>query len=77
MKNYLKSWNLARVLRLAIGVIVIMQGIEIEQWLLVGMGVLFAILSFFNVNMCATGSCGVPTQRRPHKHAGTAYDEVK
>jgi len=64
MKNYFKEWTFIRFLRFFIGVIVMIQGIQANQWIIIGLGVFFTLLPLFNANACSMGSCGVPPRRR-------------
>lgn len=64
----LKNWNLMRVVRLAFGIYIIIQGLELNQWLFVGLGVLFSLMPLLNIGCCSTGNCStgnceVPTQK--------------
>lgn len=64
----LKNWNLMRVVRLAFGIYIIIQGLELNQWLFVGLGVLFSLMPLLNIGYCSTGNCStgnceVPTQK--------------
>lgn len=40
MKNYVKSWDFMRFVRLVIGVVITVQGVVVGQWLIVGVGAL-------------------------------------
>lgn len=65
MINYLKKWNIMRILRLTIGVIIVVQGFISKEWLLMGLGIFFSILPIVNVGSCSTSSaCSVPAHRR-------------
>lgn len=35
MKQWIQSWNMMRLLRLAMGIAILFQGIDLEQWLFV------------------------------------------
>lgn len=78
MKNYLKNWDLMRILRLIIGIIVIGQGFSAGQWTIVGLGALFTLLPLFNASMCSIGACSVPNKKnRRFKAEEVTYEEVK
>lgn len=78
MINYLRNWDLMRVLRLVIGIIVIAQGYSADQWVVVGLGALFTLLPLFNASMCSVGNCSVPTKKtRTFKPEEVTYEEVK
>lgn len=44
MKQWIQSWNLIRLLRLALAITIIYQGIDLEQWLFVAIGGLLALM---------------------------------
>jgi len=64
MKNYLSNWNLMRVIRLALGIIIIMQGVDAQQWMLVGLGGLFTLMPLLNVGCCGITACNTNYSRR-------------
>lgn len=75
----LKNWNLMRIMRLAIGIIAVVQGIETQQWILSVLGGFFSLMALLNVGCCATGNCGVPL-RKNTVSGGTediSFEEVK
>lgn len=41
IKHYLAQWNIMRLLRLIMGIIIIVQGVKAEMWLIVALGILF------------------------------------
>lgn len=53
------SWSFMRVLRIVLGAMVIYQGVTDKQWMITGIGALFAIQGLLNIG-CAGGSCAVP-----------------
>lgn len=57
MIKYLSNWNIIRVLRLLLGLFVIVQGIMDKQWMLIGLGVLFALIPLMNKGCCSTAGC--------------------
>ncbi|MVZ63431.1 hypothetical protein [Sphingobacterium humi] len=67
MMQYLKNWNVVRILRLVMGIIITVQGIQAGHWLIVALGALFVVLPLLNISTCASGSCEVPRHRRPAK----------
>ncbi len=63
MTNYLKGWNFMRVLRLALGIFIIVQGIVVRDWLFVGAGVLFSLMPILNTGCCGASGCNVPVRK--------------
>lgn len=46
-----------RVLRLAMGIFIIIQGLLTNQWLIAGLGGLFSLISLMNMGFCGTSGC--------------------
>ncbi|MDM1046965.1 hypothetical protein [Sphingobacterium hotanense] len=61
--NYLRSWNVIRLLRLAMGVVITIQGVMASHWLIAGLGALFTLLPILNINTCSSGACEVPRRK--------------
>ncbi len=57
MKNWLSHWNTMRIIRFAMGLFIVFQGIELNNWLFIVLGVLFALLAVLNLSTCTSGSC--------------------
>ena len=73
----LKGWNIMRILRLGIGIIVVVQGFLAHDWVMVILGALFSLMPLFNVGCCA-GSCSVPAEKNKQgKVEDVAYEEVR
>ncbi|MDD3005564.1 hypothetical protein [Flavobacterium sp.] len=62
MINYLKNWNIIRILRLVMGIFIIIQGVMYNQWIFVILGGLFSLLPLLNAG-CGASGCSVPKQR--------------
>ncbi|MBX2951773.1 MAG: hypothetical protein KF870_04670 [Leadbetterella sp.] len=66
MKKYLSAWNLSRLLRLAIAVAIIVQGILVKDGMFITLGVLFSIMPVMNIGCGAGGTCNPrPSFRNP------------
>lgn len=77
MKNFLQNWNFMRFLRLGIGVVFIVQGVQENQWLIIIMGSLFAIMPLLNIGCCSTSGCNVPFSKPNPKIEDVTFTEVK
>lgn len=63
MKKVLfKNWNLIRIARFALGLFVIQQGYETDQPIMLGLGILLAVLPLLNLG-CNGINCVVPPRR--------------
>lgn len=67
MMNYLKNWNVMRLLRLALGIFAIVQGVQAAQWLLVAMGGIFCIMPLLNIGCSGVSGCTVLFQKAVKK----------
>ena len=65
MKKYLYNWSLVRLLRLAVGIAIIVQGILVRDGLFITLGVLFSLMPLLNAGCGANGTCNTgPSFRR-------------
>lgn len=77
MRNYLRNWDLMRVLRLGLGILIIVQGVMAKEWLLVGLGGLFALMPLMNIGCCGPTGCSTPAPRSSKKTEDITFEEVK
>lgn len=81
MKSYLLGWNFMRSFRLILGSVVVVQGIVAGDYLIAGLGGLFAATAIFNIGCCANaGACNtyVPRQHdRKNITEDVHFEEVK
>lgn len=76
MKRYLQSWNLMRILRLGIGLLVVGQGIYAGDYLFVLLGGLFALMPLLNVGCGSSASCPTYIPRSTKKIEDTTYEDI-
>ena len=72
----MSGWNLARVLRLLLGLFVLVNGLYTAQWVLAGLGLVFAAMALANTG-CCVGSCAPPARRSPNTNQEIIYEEIK
>lgn len=77
MKKYLKTWDLMRVLRLAIGIFIIVQSVVVRDWLFVGAGVLFSLIPIMNIGCCGASGCNTPVRKSNRKIKEVNYEEIR
>lgn len=77
MMNYLKNWNVMRLLRLALGIFAIVQGVQTAQWFLVAMGGIFSIIPLLNIGCSGVSGCTVPISKSSKKVKDIDYEEVR
>lgn len=77
MKEYLKTWDFMRVLRLAMGIFIIVQGISAKERLFVGAGVLFLLMPILNIGCCGASGCNTPVSKSSKKAEDITYEEIK
>ncbi|MCA0382757.1 MAG: hypothetical protein LCH58_11380 [Bacteroidetes bacterium] len=73
------NWNFIRFIRLALGIMVIVQSIQFREYWFVFFGVLLAVLAILDMG-CASGACGVPPQKQTQQNTKPmeeiTYEEV-
>lgn len=77
IKNYLKNWNFMRLLRLALGVFIVVQGILQSDWAFILLGTAFSLTPLFNIGCCGTQACQVPIEKRKAKSGEVSFEEIK
>ncbi len=77
MKEYLKTWDYMRVLRLALGIFIIVQGISAKEWLFVALGGLFSLMPLLNIGCCGVSGCNTPVSKSSKKIEDITYEEIK
>lgn len=78
MSSCLKNWNFMRVLRFALGIFIVVRGVQDGVWLFVALGGIFSVAALLNAGCCAAGNCTVPG---PGKSSGkpedVKFEEIK
>lgn len=60
MKRILSGWNFMRVLRLALGIFIVVQGIVVKDWTFTALGSIFLLMPLLNIGCCSTSGCKLP-----------------
>ncbi|MBB2950721.1 hypothetical protein [Sphingobacterium sp. JUb56] len=76
MKKYLRNWNFMRVLRLAVGILVVVQGIQTKEWLIVGLGSLFSLMPLINIGCYGASGCNIHVSKSNKKEENIIDEEV-
>lgn len=82
MKDRIISrWNLMRLIWLALGIFIIIQGIVTREWIFAIMGGLFALMPLLNIGCCGAAGCntvnrGMLGARSAGKTTEISYEEV-
>ncbi len=78
MKDYLKTWNVMRLIRLVMGVAILAQGIIMRDWSFMIIGSVLSLMPLLNLGCCSAGSCNTPTFRntKMKESKNIKYEEV-
>lgn len=68
-------WNLFRIFRLGLGLLMVGQGIYIRDVFFILAGALFSLMALFNSGCCAMGSCEAPVSKKNDKQ-DISYEEI-
>lgn len=66
-----------RALRLALGIFIIAQGIQANDWFFVALGGLFSLMPLLNIGCCGVSGCNTPVSKSRKKVEDITYEEVK
>lgn len=70
------NWNIFRVIRLLLGLMIVIQSIQFKEYWFVLVGGLFAVLALLDMG-CVAGNCAAPTYRNTtQKPEEITYEEV-
>lgn len=76
MKNQLfNHWNIFRVLRLILGIVIIIQSFYTRNYTFGIIGLLFSLMSVFNVGCCGT-TCSTTNFSKSNEPEDITYEEV-
>ncbi|WP_150451908.1 hypothetical protein [Arenibacter lacus] len=76
--NIRNNWSLFRLLRLAIGLYLLVDGLKTGMWLLIAIGVAFTVMPLLNIGCSAIGNCAIsPTKESSSNAEEVTYEEVK
>lgn len=78
MKNILSNWNFMRALRLILGIIIVVQGIQASEFMYAIAGVLLSGMAIANIGCCGVGGCNVPYSKAPKDltNKEISYEEI-
>ncbi len=76
MENFFRNWNFMRLLRLAMGIFIVVQGILYNQWFFVVIGAVFSLMPLFNVGCCTT-NCATNRYDGKGKDDEVIFEEIK
>ena len=72
------GWHFMRWLRLAFGILFIIQAINIHDSLMGIVGGFFLLTAVTNTGCCGAGGCAVPTRKDKEKNIEEiSYEEIK
>lgn len=71
------NWNVARVIRLLLGIMIMYQGFHTYQNGVVLMGAFFTVFSLFTSGCCGTTCSRTPKNDIESKNETIVYEEIK
>ena len=66
-----------RVLRLALGMYIIVQGVVENQWMFVALGGLLSLMPLLNIGCCGASGCNTPVSKSNKKVEDITFEEIK
>ena len=76
-KLLLRHWSFVRFLRLGLGLIILIQGLILSDFLYACAGLLLSVFSVLNVGCCGMGACAITDNRGSQSSSQKiSYEEV-
>ena len=57
------NWSVIRIVRLIIGIVIIIQAIDIQNYWIILPGIIFTVMALFNAG-CGSAGCALPSKRK-------------
>jgi len=70
------SWNFMRFIRLALGIVIIVQAAFAKDYKMGILGAVFTAMSLFNVGCCTVGGCANTVKEQSATAKDITYEEV-
>ncbi len=70
------NWNFMRFLRLALGIVIIVQSVIAKDWTLGIVGAVFTLMPVFSIGCCGAGGCATTHPRTSETTKDITYEEV-
>jgi hypothetical protein len=67
LKTIFTNWNFMRAIRLILGVYIIIQSLQTQQYIMIIPGVIFATMALFSVGCCGNNGCAIPTKKQENE----------
>ncbi len=61
------NWTFIRFIRLILGVFIIIQSVQTQQYLMIIPGVIFAAMAIFSVGCCGNNGCAIPRKKQENE----------
>ncbi len=75
------NWHLMRIMRLGIGIMLIVMGIQSKDWAMGLFSIFFLYQAVMDTGCCGTQGCYAPPVRKSNTHAAgeeeAEYEEIK
>ena len=75
-KAIFNNWSFPRMLRLAVGAVILYQAVYTKDILFGVAGLLFASMAIFNFACCGNNGCAVPVKKNADTPKDISHEEV-
>lgn len=67
LKTIFTNWNFMRAVRLILGVFIIVQSFQSQQYIMIIPGVIFAAMAIFSVGCGGNNGCAIPIKKQKNE----------
>lgn len=78
LRSFLSNWNIMRLLRLVLSIIIIVQSASTHDTAMTLAGIVFLGMALANVGCCGVGGCATPSYKKidDKENKPVTYEEV-
>lgn len=66
-----------RAIRLALGIFIIVQGIQTKEWIFIALGGIFVLMPLLNIGCCSVAGCNTSFSKNDMEKKDISYEEVR
>lgn len=76
-ERILSNWSFARIVRLGLGLMIVIQAVQLNDFFMGAMGLLFMGMAIFAIGCCSTSGCSKTIKKTNKNIEETTYEEVR
>lgn len=66
LQKIISNWTFIRLIRLILGIFIIIQSVQIQNYWMIILGIVFSVMALINVGCCGN-SCSIPIKKEKNE----------